>query len=158
MLTATELRTELQYDPDTGVFTWLRKHHGKHLRRAGTIDSEGYIRIIIRGRYFQAHRLAWLYMTGTFPIQVDHKDLNRTNNAWSNLRAATHSQNMANKRCRASSGLKGAYKCARTAKWNAYISDNGRQKYLGRFDTKEEAHAAYATEAKKLFGEFARIS
>jgi hypothetical protein len=89
---------------------------------------------------------------------IDHRDGDCTNNRWNNLRRATRSQNNANRsRPRHNtSGYKGASRCRRSGKWLAHIGINGKIIFLGRFETPQEAHAAYLKAARKLFGEFAR--
>src|SRR5579859_3355628 len=90
----------LSYDPATGEFRWLETSNGevKPGPVAGKSLKKGYRVITISGRAFYAHRLAWLYVTGKWPVAlVDHRDGNPANNAWSNLRAATSAQNNANK-------------------------------------------------------------
>ena len=103
--------------------------------------------------------VAWLYMTGRWcRPEIDHRDGDATNNRWANLRRASRSQNAA-KRGRPrnnSSGFKGVSLCE-SGKWRAKIRKGGRCLYLGRFATPQEAHAAYAAAARKLFGEFARV-
>jgi hypothetical protein len=74
MLTVTRLREVLHYDPITGIFTWLvslSNHVGKV---AGSLDGTGRVRIRVDGREYGAHRLAWLYMTGNWPVnEIDHR-------------------------------------------------------------------------------------
>jgi hypothetical protein len=87
--------------------------------------------------------------------QVDHKDMNGLNNTRSNLRVASPSQNQANRKVRRDNrlGIKGVGKAGK--KYQAQIAENGGLKYLGRFDTPEEAHAAYMEAARRQYGEFA---
>lgn len=104
-----------------------------------------------------AHRLAFLYMTRRWPKEVDHRDLDRSNNQWSNLREAkSHSANLANQRG------KGPYPkgvCKTPAgRFAARLMNMGKNHYLGTFDNPEEAHAAYAAKAQELHGEFARTA
>lgn len=99
-------------------------------------------------------------MTGEWPDKrMDHRDLDRSNNRWSNLRLASNTENGANraKGKNNTSGHKGVSWCKNRQKWQAGIKINYRRKALGRFDTKEEAAAAYAVAAQELFGEFARV-
>lgn len=65
MVTQHELKELLHYDSETGYFTWI-KRNGRMAAgsRAGGIRGEGYVQIILRGRAYQAHRLAWLWVTG----------------------------------------------------------------------------------------------
>src|ERR1051326_8239763 len=90
---------------------------------------------------------------------IDHRDGDRTNNRWDNLRRATSSQNNAN-RCRPrnnTSGYKGVFFCRKSRKWRACVCKNGKTKHLGGFLTPQEAHNAYVVAARKLHGEFARV-
>lgn len=97
-ISAKELHERLKYDPITGHFTWTLSPlnlAGMRGKRAGNLKtSTGYITIQVDGVQRQAHVWAWLYMTGSYPdSQIDHRDRNRANNAWDNLRLATHSEN-----------------------------------------------------------------
>lgn len=88
---------------------------------------------------------------------VDHISGDKLDNRRNNLRIATRSQNLSN-RGRPSnntSGLKGAFWHKHNKKWMSSIGVNGRRKYLGYFDTPEEAHEAYCTAAQELHGAFA---
>lgn len=98
-------------------------------------------------------------MTGDWPANlVDHIDMNKSNNAWSNLRDATKSQNGKNSRAKRTNkfGLKGVCKVGN--RYQAQIGCDGVKHHLGLFGTPEEAHAAYAAAAKELHGEFARAA
>lgn len=92
-------------------------------------------------------------------IQVDHIDLNKSNNQKSNLRKATNSQNKCNSAAykTSKSGVKGAYFSEKLNIWRSSIRSNGKLKHLGCFKTAEEAHAAYCIAAKEIHGEFARF-
>lgn len=162
MLTQERLKELLQYDPETGVFTW-RVANGSRAKCgdvAGGIDKHGYVRIGVDGARYKGHRLAWLYMTGEWPaLDVDHRDMDRANNAWVNLRHADRRQNMANTGCRAnnSCGFKGVH-VTRHGNYAASIHLSGVKSHLGTFPTAEEAHAAYVKAANDNFGEFARAA
>ena len=160
MTTYARLREVLHYDTETGVFTWLKSGSGRRPDlTAGRQHSEGYIHIGIDGRRYYAHRLAWLYMTGAFPKeQIDHKNADRSDNRWSNLREATQFQNNANARRskRNKSGFKGVSWAKKHKKWTAHISVEGRQINLGLFDDASVAHAAYVRMATAAHGAFAR--
>lgn len=154
MITLERLKEVLEYNPESGVWVWrASSRRGWAGKVAGSISHWGYIEIRIDGRLYKAQRLAWLYMTGSWPrAGIDHKNLVQTDNRWVNLREATQSQNSANRRVhpKTKSGLKGVY--PNGLRWEARISG----KYLGLFKTPEEAHAAYVVAAKARFGEFAR--
>lgn len=171
---AGQVRALLFYDAQTGVLVWNmrpvradRQRTDKTWNRcfagkaAGTITSCGYVRIKLLGKKYMAHVLAWVWMTGEFPInEIDHKDTIKSNNKWDNLRIASHSQNQANSRAYSNnkSGIKGVYWYPRSSRWIAQIKVSGRTKTLGYFGSSDEARAAYADAAKKHFGEFARAS
>lgn len=160
-LTADRLREVLRYSPSTGEFHWRIMCSAR--RPAGMLAGDkkkgsGYILIGVDGCRYRAHRLAWLYMTGEWPKQqVDHKDRNRSNNKWENLREASQQQNSANMRRPSRSGLKGVFSRTPT-RWIASIAVDRRTIYLGTFTTAEQASAAYTAAAKKYFGEFARAA
>jgi hypothetical protein len=107
---------------------------------------------------YLVHHIVWIYMTGSWPVlKIDHKDRNKANIKWDNLREATHGQNRANSRSSASSGFKGVYKRRRGQRWYAVIRVNRELIQLGSFFSPEEAAKAYKLAAEKYHGEFARI-
>lgn len=156
-----EVRRLLDYDQHTGVMRWRMRVgcRGQKGARAGTKKPRGHTEIKINGVRYQAHRLAWLWMTGRFPVyMIDHKDLNCGNNAWLNLREADDTQNNANRRAQKNNklGVKGVHRLRRGEKYKAQIKVGGRVMYLGTFDTPEQAKAAYQTAANRHFGVYAR--
>jgi hypothetical protein len=156
-LTLERLREVLDYDPKTGVFRW--KISKKHFigKAAGYLNKDGHRQIRVDGRAYYAHRLAWLYVRGEWPDrQIDHRDTNRDNNAFRNLREATNLQNQQNSKPRRSDGRKGIHFTHGT--WQAAIRVNGKRLYLGRHNTPDEAAAAYARAATEHHGQFARIA
>src|SRR5580692_7435516 len=151
-----ELLGVILYDPETGLFTWIKARRHRVGKRAGSRNHDGYRRIHVGGCQRAEHRLAWLYMTGEWPAEdIDHKNRIKDDNRWCNLRLATVTQNQGNSRPRA--GLKGTTR-VRTGKWTAQIQKHGIKLHLGTFNTQEEAHKAYVRRAKKLYKEFARAS
>lgn len=155
-ITAKELKNLLHYDPAIGVFTWIKSRgRCKAGSIAGTQNGNGYTRINLSGSKYYAHRLAWLYMTGEMPVgQVDHKNLDRSDNSYTNLRDATHGQNSANRSGRAASGLKGVQKHGRI--WRIQLWRDGKNNIIGPFQTKEEAHDAYKVAHAETHGKFTR--
>lgn len=158
-LTVPVLRFLLHYDPESGVFTWRISRQGsgaKPGKIAGAIGKNGYIYIGVERARWLAHRLAFFYMTGSVPSLVDHVDGVKTNNRWSNLRAATRQMNAQNTRRphRAnSSGFLGvSWSSVNKANpWLAQIKPSGKStKNLGFFATPEEAHAAYLEAKRRL--------
>lgn len=162
LLTHARLLALVAYDPNTGHFASISKRGGvRRGRPLGHTEANGYRRICIDGKRYLAHRLAWFFVHGRWPAEmIDHQNLQRDDNRLSNLREATISQNQRNQPARASiSGLKGAHWNATRNYWQSYIKANGgRSVFLGRFETAEEAHAAYVAAATEMHGEFARAA
>ena len=159
--TAQRLRELLAYDPATGIFTWRVSRGGAKGRAAGHLDRDGYLRVMIDGAQYYAHRLAWLYMTGEWPAnQMDHKNGETGDNRFVNLREATRSQNQKNVRTHRdnASGFKGVVLDKPNKRWRAKIDHAGRTHFLGYFATAAEAHAAYCKAAKDIDPEFARFA
>ncbi len=150
------------YDPNTGIVTWRVCLYRSRVKIGSQVKSRttrGYFRVSISGSAYRLHLIIWKMMTGVDPDhEVDHHDLDKGNNRWDNLRAATRSQNAANIAItsRNTSGFKGVSFYRPSGKWRATIRKDGRLHFLGDFDTKEEAYAAYVAKAEELFGEFAR--
>lgn len=160
-LTQEALRDIISYDPATGDFIKLKCRRSDWIgKKAGFINNKGYRVISINNKQYLAHRLAWLYLNGYWPHEIDHRDGDKQNNIFSNLRDATDSQNMHNqgKRRHNTSGFKGVTYNRNASKWLAQIKINWKNKYLGLFDTPEDAHKAYCEAAQKHHGEFARTA
>lgn len=153
-LTQEDLKRNVHYNPDTGLFTRIGT---KSIIQ--TTDKQGYIVIKSHGKMYKAHRLAFLYMTGIIPEKdIDHKDTIRNNNKWENLREATSTQNGANSNIYItnSSGYKGVYWHKGKQKWRAQLKVNGKKITVGQFENIEDAAKAYEKAAIKYFGDFAR--
>lgn len=156
MITQAELKAVLRYDPDTGIFTWIGRPRVMAGKVAGNVSVQtGYLRIGLGGRpnkIYQAHRLAWLYMTGAWPIDdIDHKNGKRADNRFCNLREVTRSTNLENLRfakCTSTTGLLGVSTCR--DKFQARIKVKGEVHYLGSFSTPQEAHEVYVEAKRRL--------
>ena len=166
------IREILDYDAETGVFTW-RSRPKEHFRtqavlvrwgilfagrRAGTIDGGGYIRIRINNEYYRAHRLVWLLARGhPIPVEIDHINGNKADNRAENLRAATKVENGANSRMRADNktGFKGVFRI-KSGRYRAKIDINRQQIHVGYFKTLKEAAEARKEAAERIHGPFAR--
>ena len=155
-LTAERLREFLHYDPETGVFIWM-KRPGQHNNIcigtvAGNISCSGYIRIGIRGRVWQAHRLAWLYINGSWPKGViDHINGNKADNRAANLRDVTHQSNLENLRSARRDnriGLLGV--SPHGSGFRAQIMLNGANHHIGTYPTPDLAHNAYIEAKRRL--------
>lgn len=160
LLLLTRLREAVLYFPETGKWLWLKPNHMAKRIKAGdpvkeSSDSQGHLQISIDGRLYLAHRLAWYFMTGKWPsFDIDHKDRDRKNNKWGNLRKADKQKNSFNSSVRKTNflGLKGVGK--HNNKFTARITVSEKIRLIGRFLTKEEASKAYEDAAKKQHGEF----
>jgi hypothetical protein len=160
-LTQERLHEILRYEPQTGEFRWRQRvsYAIQVGDIAGSRSKAGYWCIHVSGRSYKAHQLAWLYVTGVWGRPtIDHRDLDKANNRWSNLRRATRSANGANRRRHRNNacGFKGVYLHRKSGKWHAQIRKDGKAYYLGSFSTPQDAHKAYVAVARDLFGEFAR--
>ena len=154
-LTAEYLRSVLDYEPATGIFTWkVRTANNVKVGDAtGSQNGEGYLLIRLQSRLHQAHRLAWFYVYGTWPEdQLDHINRNRSDNRISNLRAVTNKQNMQNagKRRDNTSGYQGVSWHKHGSKWQVGIVHNQKRMHLGLFDDLEAAIAARKA-AEKIY-------
>ncbi len=160
ILTQEELRKYLSYDESTGLFIRLVASQGVKVGDvAGAIVGRGYIRIQLNFERYYAHRLAWFYMYGEFPVgEVDHIDGDRKNNRISNLRVCLKNENLRNAKIRIDnkSGFRGVSWNKRKGRWSAQAAVDKKQYYLGYFTTPEAASAAYQAFAKKHHGEFYR--
>lgn len=158
MITQEQLKEQLHYDPRAGIFTRLKCFQrpdvvGKIKERN---NGNGYARITILGRRYYAHRLAWFYMTGEWPsMEIDHRNGDRSDNRWDNLRDVAPLVNKQNKRSASvssKSGILGVSWDAPRRAWVARIKVGMVYKYLGRFDDIEAARHAYLA-AKRKFHE-----
>jgi hypothetical protein len=163
-LTAEFVRKIIIYEKTTGLITWLprtadmfedgghtaehicKRWNGEHAgKTVNTITRFGYIALRINGVRYLAHRVAWLYATGEWPInQIDHRNGVRTDNRWDNFREATQLQNSQNLKTKRSnkSGFQGVHWSDHHKKWLASIKVARKNIHLGTFDSAEEAHAA----------------
>ena len=141
---ANRLKELLEYDPETGLFTRLTTNHRwKKGVIVGSLDKSkgstaGYVRIFVDGKRYKAHRLAWLYMTGEWPVNIDHKNHVRHDNKWCNLREVTHSDNTKNRTMNRNntSGFRGVHWHKLKEKWMVYINVSPtKRKNLGYFES-----------------------
>lgn len=151
---------ELRYEKGSGLFWWNLLGRGRCKNRpAGNLDpSSGYLRIMLGGKKYYGHRVAFLLVEGVIPQYIDHINGDKGDNRWCNLRGSTNSQNAANSKLTTSnsSGYKGVHWDTERGKWLAQIMFNYKSHFLGRYDCPIEAHEAYKKAAEKYFGEFAR--
>lgn len=146
-LTADRLRELVDYDKDSGVFSWkLSRRRCRPGAIAGYTRPDGYVFVRIDKKLYRAHRLAWLWVYGEFPaIELDHINRDPSDNRLANLREVNSSQNKQNTVARRDnkSGRKGVFKHSQTGRWTAQIQLNGKAKHLGCYASPEEAGLAY---------------
>lgn len=170
------LRKFFRYEPETGFLFWRERpvEDFKTVSRwkawnktyAGTralasCTDGRYLRGTIAGDAYYAHRVVWAIVYGEWPDgEVDHIDLDKKNNAISNLRLATRSENMRNRSAlsRNKIGIKGVSRCSRTPKWIAQISVNGRNRTIGRFNCPTAARLAYIKANAEHHKDFGRAA
>jgi hypothetical protein len=137
------LHEVLNYDQETGVFTWKPRKGCRAGQPLGCDNGNGYLRITVDGVSHYAHRLAWVYMNGSTDAEhIDHINGNRADNRIANLRPATPKQNQENRhgaQRNSKSGVLGVSWHKRAGKWQAHRSGE----YLGLYPTQEAAQAAY---------------
>lgn len=151
-ISVERLKQVLSFDPETGIFTWI---YGQRAGcKAGYKLSQGHIAITVDGVPFYAHRLAWLYVNGKWPDEmIDHINGDRADNRFWNLRSCNRAINAQNQRKASKNnkcGFLGVHKFR--DKFEAQIRDPIAKKIrsLGRFDTAQEAGAAYIRAKRNL--------
>ena len=137
-LTQEYLKSVLEYDETTGHFIWIKRTAPcvKVGEVAGGLNVHGYWRISLFNKRWLAHRLAFLYMTGSFPKdEVDHLNHRSDDNRWCNLREVSHQENGKNQKLRRTnkSGFTGVLHDGH--RWRAEITVDGKGKFLGYYDT-----------------------
>jgi hypothetical protein len=157
MITNNQLKELLDYNPQTGIFTWnlANSNRIKIGDIAGTLNANGYTYITINKKLYLAHRLAWLYIYDELPKnQIDHINGIKDDNRIENLRDVTHRQNNGNKKIHINGGrLVGATYNKIRKKWQARIKFKQIVKHIGYYNTDIEAHNAYMNYVKQLKGE-----
>jgi hypothetical protein len=166
------LRTLISYDPETGEFTWIKRHHRYFLntqnpklraaiwnanyagKPALAVDSHGYLSGSILNQGYMAHRVAWALHYGRWPrLEIDHINHVRSDNRISNLREVPPSVNSKNFPLNKlnTSGHSGVAWDKRHRRWKARIGFNMRRVNLGSFENKADAIAA-RKKAEVLYG------
>ena len=150
-LTQEVLKEFLHYTPATGLFVWLERNmQAWNTKYAGKVagyvntDRGGkqYRRIRLFGKDFAAHRLAWLYVYGSFPTNhIDHINQDSLYNSITNLRDVSNATNTKNQKLckRNTSGHTGVVWTARLEKWTAQIGVDGKVLHLGCFSLLSDA-------------------
>lgn len=152
-LTADRLRELLNYDPETGVFTWRVSRKKCRVGAIAGCLSNGYIAVMLEGRYYRCHRLAWLHFYGVWPSrEIDHANRVRSDNRIANLREVSSSQNKQNtpRQKNNTSGFRGVGWHKRIKRFQAQIWVRGKITHLGYFDDPEQGDQAYLCAKRRL--------
>lgn len=147
------LRELLAYDPLVGVLTWRTKRSGVSRKQAGSLKPSGYIVVQVDRKMLRAHRIAWALTKGEWPEQeIDHRNGDRSDNRWANLREATHAENAQNKvkQSNNKSGYLGVCWFKPRGKWKVEIQADKKRRHVGYFDDVHEAAAAYAAAKSEI--------
>lgn len=158
MITQERLRELLDYNPETGLFTWKQYRGGTAFAGscAGRPNKSGHIQIMVDGVRYMAHRLAWLYVNGSFPKnEIDHINRIRSDNRIANLRPASNLENAQN-RSRSSNNTSGRSDVTwnkKTKKWRARLTVGYKRMHLGYFESLDDAFSARA-QAKMKYHTF----
>ena len=141
-----------------GLYRRVRQGKAAAGARAGGPHNAGYERVRVDGEYFLVHRVVFALVHGRWPeSDVDHRNGSGVDNAPSNIREASHAQNMRNGKGRKNntSGAPGVSWDTSRGKWAVTISHNGRTRHFGRHDDFEFADLVAQEARTLLFGEFA---
>lgn len=141
------LKDYMTYDPETGVFTWVKRRCQMAMpgKRVECKDNKGYIIFGWKGRNYRAHHVAWWWVTGEMPQgEMDHINNVRDDNRFCNLRKATSTQNNHNRRrpVTNTSGVKGVNWHKHKQQWAARITVNGVRISLGYYHSLDLATQA----------------
>jgi hypothetical protein len=155
-VTVEQLRQYLRYEPETGNFYWIAEPNSRGPRVTGKIaggrNSFGHWQIRLFKRFYYSHRLAWLFMHGTEPKEIDHRNGIPWDNRISNLRECTHQRNLLN-----SDQLnRGVQKHGR--RYRARVGARDKRITIGTYDTIAEAQEAYNAYVTQVHGDFARVN
>jgi hypothetical protein len=154
MLTGDNVRKIFDYNPKTGELFWkVRRPPVVPGKVAGCMGGRGYKVVRYNRKTLFQHRVIWLWVHGSWPIQeIDHIDRNKANNRIENLRDVTHAVNRLNTGPRGESGVKGVALVCKN--YTARIFDFRLQKvlHLGTFESIEKASDVFKAKHVDIHG------
>jgi len=140
-ITQSELKKIFIYDPDTGIFTRKITTSPNAIAGdvVGTERKDGYLQVSINKKFYLLHRLAWLYINGYFPEEIDHDNRIKDDNRACNLVESTRLQNSKNRSLSSNntSGHHGVRE--QDGRFVAKIDNNGKSEHIGSYDTYDDA-------------------
>ena len=152
----------VSYDSKSGCLYWKyrkdmpKNWNNRFANKKVKTNSANCVGILYNGQRFfvSCHRVIWCYYYGKWPesnLVIDHKDGNHYNNTIENLRLVTTAENNKNRSTpkNNTSGHVGIYWSNKTRKWQVQIGTNGKNKYIGYFENKEDAIKARKEAMKK---------
>ena len=149
------LQRLFRYEHETGNVYWIAEGKGRIKKKAaGTVVKAGYIGIMIDGKRYYAHRIAWALHHGKHPIdQLDHINGIKTDNRIVNLRQASNLQNGKNIKTKRNntSGHSGVVFCKQTGKWRVMIKVNSKSIHFGRYENLYDAVAIRKKSGNSIF-------
>lgn len=158
MITESNLKEYMTYNPDTGLLVWKKSSGGITVgSEVGSVQKIKHLRYrtsYFNGKACLVHRIIHFYVLGEMPNgEIDHIDGNGLNNKWSNLRVVNHKDNLRNQKLSNinKSGHAGVCWIENRQRWHAQIAEGGRRIFLGRFKDKNDAISARET-AEREFG------
>lgn len=157
------LRRLFNYEPTTGLLLWryreeldARWNNRFAGKVAGHVTKRGYVQVQVGYHLALAHRVIWKWLYDEEPAEVDHRDTDSSNNRELNLRASTHSQNLANRKSRSGKTLPKGVQLTAHGRYRAEMHADGKTIHIGNYSTPELASAAFAKAVADRHGEFAR--
>lgn len=147
------------FDYKEGVLYW-KNPSKKSLagKPAGCNSGHGYIKIQINGTQYYAHRIIYCMHHGYWPIVVDHKDRDTSNNRIENLRAANPSTNGMNSTfVKSTCGVRNVSFHRKRNKYGVYLKVDGKGKFFGNFDSLDDAANAAKVARETVYGEFSAL-
>jgi hypothetical protein len=151
-----ELKEYFKYDNVTGKLFWNKRPSNRVLlgQEVGNHNDQGYKVCRFKGKAIRVHRIVWALNKEELPSGfIDHINGIRDDNRMENLRVVSHAQNLQNMK-----RAKGYAFHKKNNKWTAQIAVDKQHKYLGSFDTEQEAHNAYLKAKQELHPYFVKES
>lgn len=150
-----KFRSREEFNSDRIFKSWNSTYSGK---KCGSLTNK-YLTVRVKNSMYYCHRLAWAIHFGEWPEDdIDHINMDKTDNRISNLRLVSRGQNMANMRATKAnkSGFIGVHWAKREGRWVSSITIDHKCKFLGHYDDPVSAAKAYNEECAKVHGDFAK--